>query len=81
MSIGPQSQAVLLLTVWFGRPQKGDPKPLGPAEWSRLSEWMRAQDVEADALLTQRNLSKLLVGWADRTVTVERIAALLERAG
>ena len=81
MSLSDQAHADLLLTVWFSKSQKGDPKPLAPAEWSRLSEWMRARGVAAEALVTQRNLSKLLDGWTDRSVTVDRLAALLERAG
>ena len=81
MSLSTQSHADLLLTVWFSKPQKGDPKPLAPMEWSRLSEWMRARGVASEALVTQRNLSKLLDGWSDRTVTVDRVATLLDRGG
>jgi predicted Rossmann fold nucleotide-binding protein DprA/Smf involved in DNA uptake len=77
VSIGPETQAVLLLTCRFGK--EAEAKPLGPAEWSRLTERLKSRNASVGALLTAEH--QLLGGWVDRSVTRERVAALLDRAG
>lgn len=81
MSISEQSQAVLLLTAWFTKPGKGEPKPLTPKEWGRFALWLRDRSMAPEALLRSNDLDATLFGWSDRTVDVGRIRALLGRAG
>lgn len=81
MSITEQSQAVLLLTAWFSKPGKGEPKPLTPKEWGRFALWMKDRNMAPEALLRSNDLDATLSGWFDKTVDIGRIRALLERAG
>lgn len=81
MSISEQSQAVLLLTAWFTKPGKGEPKPLTPKEWGRFALWLRDRSMAPEALLRSNDLDATLFGWSDKTVDVGRIRALLGRAG
>ena len=81
MSISEQSQAVLLLTAWFTKPGKGEPKPLTPKEWGRFALWLKDRGMAPEALLRGKDLDATLFGWSDKTVDVRRIRALLERAG
>src|SRR5690606_6795048 len=81
MSINEQSQAVLLLTAWFSKPGKGEPKPLTPKEWGRFALWLKERSMAPEALLRGNDLDATLFGWSDKTVSVARIGALLERAG
>lgn len=81
MSISEQSQAVLLLTAWFTKPGKGEPKPLTPKEWGRFALWLKDRSMAPEALLRSNDLDSTLFGWSDKTVDVSRIRALLERAG
>lgn len=81
MSISEQSQAVLLLTAWFTKPGKGEPKPLTPKEWGRFALWLKDRSMAPEALLRSKDLDATLFGWSDKTVDMARIRALLERAG
>jgi len=81
MSISEQSQAVLLLTAWFTKPGKGEPKPLTPKEWGRFALWLKDGNMAPEALLRSNDLDTTLFGWSDKAVDVGRIRALLERAG
>jgi predicted Rossmann fold nucleotide-binding protein DprA/Smf involved in DNA uptake len=80
MSISNQTQAVLLLTTYLGKPTEGEPKPLSPTEWGRFAQWLKDHEVFPDALLEQ-DPAGVLADWVDRTVTPERIRHLLARAG
>ncbi len=80
MSISNQTQAVLLLTTYFGKPTKNEPKPLSPTEWGRFAQWLKDHEVLPDAFL-QQDPAGVLAGWVDRTVTPGRIQHLLARAG
>lgn len=81
MSITEQSQAVLLLTAWFTKPGKGEPKPLTPKEWGRFALWLKDRGMAPETLLHGNDLDAALFGWSDKTVDVARVRALLERAG
>jgi len=70
------AQAVLLLTAHFSKPAPGDPKPLSPPEWGRFALWLRKQGQSPEALLAGEP-SKLLGGWMDERIPIERICALL----
>jgi predicted Rossmann fold nucleotide-binding protein DprA/Smf involved in DNA uptake len=80
MNVDAQTQAVLLLTAWFTKPAKEDPKPLAPAEWGRFALWLRENGMAPELLLASNDPMQCLNGWSDRTVTPERIAWLLERS-
>jgi predicted Rossmann fold nucleotide-binding protein DprA/Smf involved in DNA uptake len=81
MSISDQSQAVLLLTAWFSKPAKGEPKPLTPKEWGRFALWLKDKGLSPEALLRSSDISHFLEGWSDRSIDERRIRHLLERAG
>jgi predicted Rossmann fold nucleotide-binding protein DprA/Smf involved in DNA uptake len=80
MNITVQTQAVLLLTAHFSKPEKDAPRPLAPTEWGRFACWLKDRDVSPGTLLTG-NFDTLLNEWTDRTITLERIRYLLGRAG
>lgn len=81
MSISEQSQAVLLLTAWFTKPSKGEAKPLTPKEWGRFALWLKEQGLSPVVLLRASDVTATLSKWSDKTVSVQRIRDLLERAG
>ena len=78
MTISAKSQAILLLTAHFSKPQQGDPKPLGPVEWGRFAAWLNSRVLSPEDLL-KGQLSDTLEGWADSKISVERIDKLLDR--
>ncbi len=75
-----QTQAVLLLTAYLSKSAQGEPRPLSPMEWGRFARWLKEQGIAPEMLLRD-DPARLLAGWTDRTVTLERIHALLNRAG
>ena len=77
MNVSPQAQAVILLTVPFG---KTDAKPLSVREWGRFALWLKDHELEPSRLL-KGDPQSLLSGWMDRTVTLQRIEGLLDRGG
>ncbi len=77
MNIFAQAQAVILLTVPFG---KTDAKPLSVKEWGRFALWLKNHEMEPSRLLKEDPKS-LLSSWMDRTITLERIEGLLDRGG
>jgi len=80
MNISNQTQAVLLLTTYFGKPMRNEPKPLSPTEWGRLALWLKDHEILPETLLRQ-DPADVLAGWVDRTITPGRIRGLLDRAG
>lgn len=81
MNTSPQTQAILLMTVWFTKPGKDDPKPLSPTEWGRFAAWLKDQGKSPEALLTSNDPLDCLEGWLDPSITPERIRHLLGRSG
>ncbi|URL60429.1 DNA-protecting protein DprA [Luteibacter flocculans] len=79
MHMSKQSQAVLLLTAWLGKPDRGEAAPLAPREWGRFALWLKEQGHSPADLLDSRDLPTLLQGWADRAIDLPRIQRLLER--
>ena len=77
MNVSSHTQAVILLTVHFG---KTDAKPLSVREWGRLAHWLKDHELEPSQLL-RGGPKSLLSGWMDRTVTLQRIESLLDRGG
>jgi len=80
MNINNQTQAVLLLTTYFGKPAKDEPKPLSPTEWGRLARWLKDHEILPEVLLRQ-DPADVLADLVDRTITPGRIRCLLDRAG
>ncbi len=79
MQMSEQSQAVLLLTAWLGKPGKGEVKPLAPREWGRFALWLKEQGRSPVDLLNTCDVPALLQGWRDRDIDAPRIQQLLER--
>lgn len=74
--MNPTTQAILLLTAHLDKHDAT--KPLSPAEWGRLAAHLhRHQHTPADLL--QHALRDLLDGWADKTVSIDRLEKLLQR--
>jgi predicted Rossmann fold nucleotide-binding protein DprA/Smf involved in DNA uptake len=73
------TQAILLLTAHFSRSAPGDPKPLSPTEWGRFALWLKEQGQTPEALLAG-DPARLLGGWVDDKVPLDRICALLSRS-
>jgi predicted Rossmann fold nucleotide-binding protein DprA/Smf involved in DNA uptake len=80
MDLHAQAQAVLLLTAYLSKPARDEPRPLAPMEWGRFARWLKEQGIAPEMLLRD-DPARLLAGWTDRSVTLERIHALLNRAG
>lgn len=78
MHLTPQSQAIMLLTVSFGKSNSSDGKPLSNNEWARFAIWLKDRGLDPAALL-KGDLDVLLGGWIDRTVSAARLRALLGR--
>ena len=78
MNPGPQAQAVMLLTVSFGKLDASGPKQLSTNEWARFFDWLEKNNLDPSALL-EGELHRLLSGWEDRSITGARLESLLER--
>lgn len=78
MNLSQQAQAILLLTISFGKNDLQSEKPLSRGEWSRFAVWLNDHGLEPSNLLkgdVQSQLSSLL----DKSISADRIQALLER--
>jgi predicted Rossmann fold nucleotide-binding protein DprA/Smf involved in DNA uptake len=78
MALSAHGQAVVLLTAHLTKVEKGAARPLSTAEWGRFALWLRDRGLQPEALLSAEP-AKLLDGWLDKTVTRQRIEALLGR--
>ena len=78
MSVTPQTQAVLLLTAYFSKPEKGDPRPLTPKEWGRFALWLKERSLSPENLMTG-DVKALLEGWSDKAISHARIEHLMNR--
>ncbi|SET87880.1 DNA-processing protein DprA [Oceanicella actignis] len=77
MSLSPQAQAVILLTVHLGKGD-ADAKPLSVKEWGKLARWLKDHELEPANLL-KGDPRSLLSGWVDNKITLHRVASLLNR--
>ena len=78
MQIDSQAQAVLLLTLSFGKSDNAGAKPLSTKEWARFAIWLRDHDLKPSSLL-KGTLDDSLSGWTDRTITLSRLENLLDQ--
>ncbi len=78
MTIDENAQAILLLTVSFGRADRAEARPLTGLEWHRLARRLRENGIEPKALLRE-NPENLLPGWDNTSVISRRLSSLLGR--
>ena len=78
MDVSRQAEAVMLLTVSFGRSDAEATRPLTPTEWGQFASWLKDKALAPDDLL-KSDLPGLLEGWEHPKVTPQRIEALLNR--
>jgi predicted Rossmann fold nucleotide-binding protein DprA/Smf involved in DNA uptake len=78
MLITPDTQAILLLTAHFSKPKTDAVKPLAPKEWGRFAAWLKENRLTPEKIMTGE-LNELLREWEDKTVTLQRIEALMTR--
>ncbi len=78
MTVSETTQAVLLLTAHFNKTDSSAAKPLAPKEYGRFAEWLHQRSL-TPANLLRGNPNDLLIEWHDKTVSTERLKALLER--
>lgn len=78
MQVDSQTQAVLLLTLSFGKSGNAGAKPLSTKEWARFAIWLRDHNLKPSSLL-KGTLDDSLSGWTDRTITLSRLENLLDR--
>ena len=78
MHLTPQAQAVMLLTVSFGKSDPTKAKPLSNNEWARFATWLKDHDLEPASLL-KGDPQTLLADWIDRSVSVARLEQLMGR--
>lgn len=78
MRIDGNAQAILLLTVSFGRADRAEARPLTGLEWHRLAGGLRDHGIEPKTLL-EHNPEDLLPGWADMSINWSRLSILLGR--
>lgn len=78
MTLSHHTQAVLLLTAHFTRPEQDEAKPLGPKEWGRFALWLKDRSRTPEQLLAGDPM-KVLEGWNDKGITAGRIERLVNR--
>lgn len=78
MNLSSQEQAILLLTVSFGKNDSHSVQPLSKGEWSRFAIWLKNHGLEPSSLL-KGNVQLQLSGFSDKSISTDRIQALLER--
>ena len=82
MQLDSQAQAIMLLTVAFGKAVPHVAKPLSNREWGRFAAWLREHELQPSFLL-EGNLEEVLVEWQglDNAIPLARISELLGRGG
>jgi predicted Rossmann fold nucleotide-binding protein DprA/Smf involved in DNA uptake len=82
--ISPATRLALILTLRLDRTTTTDsagvpfqPRPLDASEMTRLARWLQEQG--RDALALPSSPDAMLDGWQDRTISAERLLALVAR--
>ena len=78
MVLSSNSQAILLLTAHFTEIKNESVKPLTSAEWGRFAAWLKKKQLTPYDVNTE-NLNELLAGWDDKSITADRLGALIRR--
>ena len=78
MEVTRETEAVMLLTVSFGKSGTAATKPLTPTEWGEFAGWLKDGALGPGDLLNG-NLTDLLKRWKHPKVTARRVQDLLNR--
>ena len=78
MDVTRETEAVMLLTVSFGKSAAGTTKPLTATEWGEFAQWLKGRAL-APANLLKCDVADLLERWEHPKVTTRRVQALLNR--
>ena len=78
MSANLHTQAILMLTARLAKAGKDSVRPLTASEWGRFAQWLHEKSIRPERLLEEPP-ERLLAGWSDRAITLERITRLLGR--
>ena len=78
MGVTRETEAVMLLTVSFGKSGAGAAKPLTPTEWGEFAEWLK-DGALGPADLLKCDLADVLKHWEHPKVTPRRVQVLLNR--
>ena len=78
MDVSRQAEAVMLLTVSFGRSDADTTRPLTPTEWGEFAGWLKDNSLAPEHLL-KSDLAGVLEHWEHPKVRPERVKALLNR--
>ena len=82
MQVDSQAQAIMLLTVAFGKSAHAEAKPLSGKEWGKFAGWLKERELQPSFLL-EGNLGEILTDWKgmDPAITLDRLDQLLGRGG
>ena len=82
MQVDSQAQAIMLLTVAFGKSAHAEAKPLSGKEWGKFAGWLKERELQPSFLL-EGNLGEILTDWkgVDPAITLDRLDQLLGRGG
>ena len=82
MQVDSQAQAIMLLTVAFGKSAHAAAKPLSGKEWGKFAGWLKERELQPSFLL-EGNLGEILTDWkgVDPAITLDRLDQLLGRGG
>lgn len=80
MQVSEQTQAILLLTAWFGKQGDAGPTPLTPTEWGRFALFLLDIGRKPADLLHVSEVDAVLSGFEDKKITPDRVRKLLERS-
>lgn len=75
--ITEKTKAILLFTSYLGKDTNKDLKPLTNVEWNRFALWLNTKSMSPEDLLLQED--KIINDFKDKTISTERLSALLER--
>jgi predicted Rossmann fold nucleotide-binding protein DprA/Smf involved in DNA uptake len=78
MNLSQNTQAILLLTGYFNPSSSSEVKPLTVGEWARFAEFLKGKSIAPSRLL-EIDCLQLLEGYTDKSISLERIDALLKR--
>ena len=80
MSVTPDAQTIMLLTVHFPKSGSDSAKPLTTTEWTNLNQWLLKNNADfKPSDLMAGSLSEWMAGWSDKRVPLERVDTLLNR--
>lgn len=80
MQLSEQTQAILLLTAWFGKQDSAGSTPLTPTEWGRFALFLLDVGRKPADLLHMSELDAVLTSFGDKKITSTRVRKLLDRS-